>query len=280
MIGGLLSLQRTGVEKIEAYKDVYKNLNESGAPFGKTGAPGEQTCSQCHTGSVMGGQTMNSFAVLQGTNPVSSYAPGGTYTATLTLTGTSSKQGFQATALDASGNMAGSFTASSIGGTQVVQGNSRDYATHTSTSNAGGSVWAWTWNAPATDVGSVTFYVATNVANGDGTTGGDEIYLSQHVINGTTTGIEEQNFDNEFMAGYRPAVNEISISFNSLTAERMSINITSLDGKKVVSKLLDNSIIGENKLSISLPHDIKEGIYIVNFFVGNQPMTSKILVKK
>jgi hypothetical protein len=65
-------------------------------------------------------------------------------------------------------------------------GFARDYIEHnvqgTFEGQTGGAMWTFPWVAPATDVGPVTFYVATNMANGDHTNQGDFIFTQSKTI--------------------------------------------------------------------------------------------------
>ena len=261
---------------IEKYNGgLHKNAN--GSPVGQTGAPGETNCTSCHAGSVQAGATENSLIVAQGITPVSAYVPGATYNVALQMTSSPAKKGFQATALTAASDMAGTFGA---GTNTAISGTTRKYANHKSTSNTSATVaWLWTWTAPATDVGPVTFYVATNKANGNSTNSGDVIYLSTHVFN-STLGVEEAANDGamNFTAGYSPENKSIVLDFNSMSVGEMYLNLIDLNGKSVFVSNLGNSIIGQNKQTISVPSELKSGIYVVNFFVGNKAMSAKVMI--
>ena len=78
----------------------------SGAPAGKTGAPGEGvlSCTECHAGSVNDGATQNILTVYDEGIEVTGYIPGEIYTVSLVLTDENVKEGFQATVLDNSYN--------------------------------------------------------------------------------------------------------------------------------------------------------------------------------
>ena len=279
---GLLAVQQTGNNSVEKY--LTKNGHTkfaAGAPIAKTGAPGESNCTSCHAGTAQNGSTVNSLIILDGVTPITNYAPGMSYSATLTLNTMNVKEGFQATVLDGSDNMAGSFVAQT-GSTSTTTGtNGRAYATHTSTSNtAANPSWLWTWNAPVTDMGPVTFYIASNIANGTGDASGDVIYLSQHVL-GSAAGLNDATYESiNFSAGYASNENTVKINFNSLSVGNMFINLVSLNGKSVFTYDLGESVLGENSEHITLPINIKAGIYIVNFFVGNQAMSAKIMIQK
>ena len=60
----------------------------------------------------------------------------------------------------------------------------------------------------------------------------------------------------------------------------MFVNLIDMNGKSVFSSDLGNSIAGKNKEAIVLPNDLKNGIYMVNFFIGNKAMTAKIMIQK
>jgi len=273
---GLLSFQRFNSWEIEKYFNKNGHKNASGSPTGKTGAPGEQNCTGCHGGTALDGSNENVLTVLNGLNPVTTYIPGQTYTIALTMSSNPAKKGFQATVLDANGNMAGTFNA---GTNTQISGTSRKYANHTSTSNTNATqLWGWTWVAPTINAEEVTFYVATNKTNANGTTSGDQIFLSQHVI-GSSAGINENNSEkNQFVASYQNDLNQLLIRFNTLSSEKMHLNIRDLNGKLVMSQDLGDCVVGQNKELVALPAHMASGTYIVHFFLNNKVMSAKIQV--
>lgn len=276
---GALSFQRSGNFKVEKY--FAKNghlLNANGAPTGKTGAPGEVSCTSCHSGTALDGISENVLMVLDGATPVNSYTPGTTYTVALSMSSNPAKKGFQATVLDGTNTMAGSFVAST---TTQISGTTRKYANHKSTSNTSAVMaWGWSWTAPVSDVGNVTFYVATNKANNNNTDTGDAIYLSQHVLTSNVGLIEQTQEDANFSAGYSSTNNSLKLNFSTLSAGEMSLNLIDMNGRSVFNYNLGNAMIGENKESVVLPEDLKNGIYVVNFFVNNKAMSAKIMIQK
>ena len=129
-------------------------------------------------------------------------------------------------------------------------------------------------------MGPVTFYIASNIANGNTTASGDVIYLSQHVL-GSAAGLNDMTDESaNFSAGYALNENKVKINFNSLNVGNMFVNLVSLNGKSVFTHDMGESVIGANSEYIILPGDITSGIYIVNFFVGNQAMSAKIMIQK
>jgi hypothetical protein len=53
-----------------------------------------------------------------------------------------------------------------------------------------------------------------------------------------------------------------------------------MNGRSVFTYELGNAQIGKNTTSVKLPSDLKNGVYFVNVFVNNTPMSAKIQVQK
>lgn len=273
----VLSMQHSSSGIYDSYKSL-GHKEEAGSAAGSTGAPGESalSCTQCHTGSVLSGASENSLVVSDGSGPITAYVPGQSYTVSVSMASNPSKKGFQATALDAGTNMAGNFTA--LSGTSI-NGTTRKYANHTSTSNTSATtVWTWTWTAPATDVGPVTFYLATNSADNSGTKFGDEIYLSQHTID-NFVGIEEVKNEKTILnASYNAANQAINLTFNHQTSGKVFLNLVDSKGNSVYHAQIGESVSGLNKISTYIPVPLTKGMYMAHLFIGNTPMLSKFIV--
>jgi hypothetical protein len=251
--------------------------NSAGAAAGKTGAPGEQNCTACHAGTAQDGANENILTVLNGTTPVTSYIPGQQYNVTLSMSSNPAKRGFQATALTSANTMAGTFTAQT--GNTSINGTTKKYANHTSTSNTSATLsWNWTWTAPASGTGDVTFYVATNKTNNNGVTSGDAIYLSQHIISEeSSTSFEEISFNPTIIAGWDQFANELKISFDLNKAAIVGLNVIDLEGKSVYNKPGVKGNIGKNSLQIA-SNTLIPGVYVVNLFIDNKPYSKKVIV--
>lgn len=256
----------------KAYKPSYTN----GAPAGKTGAPGEQNCTGCHSGATQDGSNQNILMVTDGGVPVNSYVPGNTYSISLELDSSPNKKGFQSTALTTTNSMAGNFSAG--GNTSINASGSRKYANHTSASASGAaSSWTWSWTAPAINSGNVTFYVASNSANNNGANSGDVIYISEHVISESSASIEEMLPSIEIVS-YVPEKNEVYLSLNLFTNSNISFSLVDMNGNIVHSENLEPSVEGLNKYSLKLSDDIKMGTYIVLLGVNGNKLTRLIQV--
>lgn len=252
-----------------------KPLNSGGAGGGKTGAPGEQNCTACHSGSTQDGSGQNILKVFDGTTEVSEYMPGQTYNVTLELSSNPSKKGFQATVLTGTNFMAGQFNSGS--NTQLNSANNRTYANHTISSNTSSTnSWNWSWTAPSTGSGDVTFYVSSNEANNNGANSGDVIYLSQHVIT-------EQSNANLSSVIFNPSLNITGglngnkiLNFELNKNSKVGINVVNINGQSVIHKYYNAMSVGHNTIELDLK-DKKSGLYIVHLFIDNKSYSIKFL---
>jgi len=251
-------------------------INSGGAGAGRTGAPGESNCTGCHAGTAQDGTNENLLTLSDGTTTVTTYTPGQQYTVSLSMSSNPVKKGFQATALTSSNIMAGTFIGQA--GNTSINGSTKKYANHTSASNTAAN-WTWTWTAPAAGSGNVTFYVASNKANNNGSDNGDVIYLSQHVISeASSAGVENVTFNNNVVIGVDNESSKVTLAFELNQMAKMAINVVDLNGKSVYNKTAMNGQIGSNHVDISTI-DFKSGVYIVNFFIDNKPFSKKIVIK-
>jgi hypothetical protein len=159
-----------------------------GPPDGKTGAPGEGTCNDCHDGS--GGSTTI-------TGP-GTYVPGTTYTIDIKVADSSAMRwGFEAVVLDEDGDQAGSVTITDATNTQDSTSGGKTYVKHTSAGTfpgtTGSATWSFDWE-PDAYVGLVTVYAAGNSANNDGDNTGDKISLGTLDIDPGDTAVETTSF--------------------------------------------------------------------------------------
>ena len=149
-----------------------------------TNAPGEGNCTACHSDFEL--NTGNGEMQISGIP--ANYSPGQQFDVTVTTTQADAViYGFQMTAIDSSGQGAGTFSLSSESPPRVqilpgiVNGTlMREYVEHTSDGLTNGQFgfnsWTFRWTAPAQTVGKVDFYVAANAANSDGGPSGDYVY--------------------------------------------------------------------------------------------------------
>lgn len=156
--------------------------NSSGnPPNSNTSAPGDGSCGGCHGGNN-NPNNIGGFLQFNFNNNNQSYLLSQTYTITVTNSGTNganTRRGFQATVLNSSNSFVGTFAENSAS-VAIANANGRSYVEHVSASSSVSS-WTFEWTAPNTNVGDVTFYVASITGNGSGSSG-DILYVDTFII--------------------------------------------------------------------------------------------------
>lgn len=203
-------------------------LYHTGSPGGKTGSPGDNgnNCTDCHSGTPV----TEEFWIYSPELLLQDYEPEETYSMiVIGVDSDANKIGFEATAEDESGNKVGTFVADVTGRTQALNGGTS--ITHTALGSTPiadtGSVFFFSWIAPAEYVGEVTFYTAVNTANGNGNNSGDQIHLSQFTPNSTGVGIAVKD-DKGFNIYPNPAKDFVNLELK--TNEAPEIKIFNLNG--------------------------------------------------
>ncbi len=170
---------------------VPSNASESGAPTGRTGAPGESTCTGCHNQNG-GAGTIQVIAP-------ASYVPGQTYQITVqhsTTNQTRFNWGFEVIPMAGSA-MAGT-VANTTSNTRIRVSGAKSYVTQTTAGTfpgqSGGAVWTFNWTAPATDVGNITFYAAGIQGDNDGSESGDITVTTNTVVTPQTAVVIHHGF--------------------------------------------------------------------------------------
>ena len=218
-----------------------------GAPSGGvTGSPGDGVdCTGCHVGA----DTYNAYGLtleIQTNIPSGGYEFSTTYHITVTQTATgATDHGFQITAENVAAAKVGVFSLSETVNTQV------DFTGHFVTHTHAGDTqlsWSFNWTAPGFDVGVITFYVAANAANGDGSTNGDQIVFNTKLIGGVL-GINKAQLLN-FSMYPNPSDGQLTLQLPS-DANQAKVNVYDYLGKTLMQKSInpDNNTIDVSNLS-------------------------------
>jgi hypothetical protein len=270
----------------------YKVFKTSGAHPGSTGAPGNLTCAQmgCHSDATVDVDSgfVNNLVF---SSPDTTYVPGGNYTLTLNVFSPSiQKFGFELLALkDSSNTNVGTFVVIENTRTQKIThyvGSDLRYTmTHrtagTPALSPGSTQWQMRWNAPASNVGTVTFYYATNCTNNNGFETGDRIYLSSLRIRAakdtTTTGIAEQQIVKAIAARYVKEKHAVVVQINSASYQEAKIMVFDTGGKLAAeSSAIINA--GQVTSELALPAEIAGGTYIVKLITQDASYSAKVIV--
>ena len=200
----------------------------------RTGAPGsQQPCTACHSNGSYNVTPFIAVYAFEGSNdPLSEYIPGTEYYVEFTVnaSGAPDGYGFQATAVDAVGDNAGTFIACTsnaqledVGGRHIVEQNDL------SASNTFG-LW---WGAPADFAGEITFYASMLACNGNSGNTGDSYAGTSLTINNIVIGIDCpdcENVDEPLLAWASDEFLHIE------NREAVTLDVYALDGRWVRSE--------------------------------------------
>lgn len=263
-------------------------LDDSGKA-GRTGSPGESTCTGCHTG----------FALNDGTGSVTisspdmigwEYMTGDTYTINVTVARTGSPLfGFDLECLTGStpAQNAGTLIVSNSAETHIMNATVstvvRKNMTHKLNAGSGTDTktFSFRWAAPTTNVGNVTFYCAGNATNGNGAKTGDHIYTTTQVVTPaigasandvTTTSPDFNVFPN-------PANENVFVTYSAPSGGQVDFTLFGLDGKVAAPVYTFCGTGGPATSSLRLPADLPPGIYLLRMQSGEITGTRKIAVR-
>ncbi|TAH27698.1 MAG: T9SS C-terminal target domain-containing protein [Cytophagales bacterium] len=248
-----------------------------------TGAPGEITCNNCHTGAKVNEGT-GSIAI-NIDNGITGYELGKTYTVSVTVAQASlSTFGFEIVALQkSSGKNAGNFTLKDTKNSQrftaAVSGQNRVYVGHTlsgiKSDNVGSRVWEIDWTAPSEDMGEVTFYTAGIAANGTGNRFGDFVYSSSTSISPIPTSLEDANLNSDWNVVVKDKI--LDISYQLPSSSLVNISLVDTKGNLIQSFKNEAAESGSNSARYDLSQ-ITSGAYLLRFTTKNKNLTKKIIL--
>lgn len=143
----------------------------TGAPFNSN-----LTCAKsgCHGGGAFGGAITTQLLDSATNAPVTSYVPGKAYKLQINLTKTTGKPkyGFQTTAATTTGTNVNTWGKPPTS-THSILKSKHNYVEQSKALTSG--IITIAWKGPAAGTGSVVFYTAGNLVNGDGSTTGDQV---------------------------------------------------------------------------------------------------------
>jgi hypothetical protein len=269
-------------------------LKSGGGPPYNTNAPGDKTCSgvegtnSCHSGGIAdnAGPSIVSISFSGGNR----YVPGQWYTVTANINHlTRNRFGFQIVSLINSNNL----NAGLVKLTDTVRtraqiptwgtGQDRNYVMHVlkgSYGTANASQWSYSWQAPATDVGPITFYACFLAANNNNTNDpGDETYFSQLVISPTALGIAEHTAATENVFVYpNPTQGLVHLEYTLSGSSSVHADLMDMQGKCVQVLMQEKQAVGPQKQLLHLDGSLPKGLYFIHLTVDGKPAGEKMVV--
>ncbi|MDO9184391.1 MAG: choice-of-anchor V domain-containing protein [Bacteroidia bacterium] len=245
---------------------------------GHTGAPGETSCTGCHAGTNNTGPGTLTFDIGGG---ITQYVPGQTYVGTVTIQQSGiDKFGFSCVALnDNSNTTIGAFSLIDAARTRLYMDGARKYVSHkpcaADASTLGTNQWTFNWQAPSTDVGTITLYVGSLASNHSHTTSGDNAYSAQIQLTPSITGINEvsKGFSN-FSIFPNPSDGNIEISYEVKEDGQNTIALFDIRGKLLKVLADEKNQKGLYKRSFNLKETgIEPGMYLIRINNAGKEIT-------
>ena len=256
-----------------------------GPPDGKTGAPGEGTCVDCHTSYPLNSGN-GTFSI----SAPSAYEPGQTYPITVVISDPGQlRWGFELTPLSA-----GVITVTDPANTQISITGDNTYIKHTSAGTFNGTEdgpvsWTFDWTAPSDNLPeTITLYAAGNAANGNFFNTFDYIYTTSATIN-LATDIKDFN-DGALPAlltleSYPNPFNAVAnISYKVPHDGHVNLSIYDVQGR-MITELEDGyrsagSFITSWDGHDNQGRDVVSGIYFARLSIDDHSTASRLVLLK
>lgn len=251
-------------------------------PKAKTGAPGEGTCADCHTGAGL--NLGPGYVKLSFSGAGNQYTANKNYTVTVTVVDTTEvRYGFQTVSLNANNENAGKNTLldTSNTKTQTEYGTGRKYVNnYYGTSN---NVWTYKWKAPSSSVGAITFYGAGNATNGNNLTTGDNVYTTTMMVVPYAEARNANAFENDAAATLSVYPNPVSgadftISFLADKDGMVAADLFDLKGRYVEPLFRAAKEAGWHHEPVRLVRRVTTGVYLVALKSGEKIQYQKVML--
>lgn len=241
----------------------------------RTGGPlsGGNTCSQCH----IGGNYSPSIDLVvkdMANNVVSSYEPGMIYKLEFTVTatnGTPGGYGMQALSLDSADLFAGAFGTIYTSNTQVSSIGSVDYLEQEGINTTG--VFSVEWIAPASNQGTIGFYMIGLAVDGFGSIAGDDVSApTMFALPEAQTSVQNLALD-QISIYPNPATDGWKIDTKGKQPD--SYRITDLHGKVIRDfSTADHNVDGWFEISA---RGLNKGMYVLEIVIGNDLIRLRLI---
>lgn len=240
---------------------------------GHSGAPGETSCTGCHGGTANTGSAVIEWNV----GDAGTYVPGTQYTGTVKIKRVGrEKFGFVCLALKDAGNVnLGGFGLLETVRTRTYMDGARNYVSHTpcGADAQDSTEWSFTWQAPATDVGPITIYMANLVANHNEATSGDETYTRTITLS-PAVGIAEQGAVLPLTLYPDPATDHLILSAPLATSPGTSIAVFDAAGHQVLRRSYTTSPLVQERIDIGT---LAPGMYSLVLRSGERTGTQRFV---
>lgn len=248
-------------------------------PPGRTGAPGESLCTECHSGQANVGP--GSITITE-SNGALGYMPDSVYEFAVTVAQASrNKFGFSATVLDDGNASVGAITLANPNATTTQQQGGKNYVSHKNGGTTGmdnAKTWLFKWKAPSSDVGPVTIYAAGVAANANGNESGDNVYKASMEFSTVTSKTKTLDLPSLQIAP-NPVTHTLRATFNVTALSDVTFSIIDLKGARVFEEK-NPAFLGAYDKTLDASIFPASGVYIAKITAGAQTYTQKLTVQK
>ena len=255
-----------------------------------SGAPGEVSCTGCHSGSANSGSGNINYLIGNGAN---TYSPNELFAIVFSMDEEDVNQfGFQTVALKASNNSnTGTFSLTDEENTRLIYGSGRTYVGHTvcgaDVDPPGSIQWSFNWQAPGSDVGNINFHLSSLATNHSHSTGGDNTYTQVVTLsyNDVILGVLDSGGSAHIVDDFQ-LITAYPNPFNSTTTlnfvlpfdSNVSIKVYTLQGKEAATIVNRRLNTGYHSLVWNASNQ-SSGLYIVKMVPGNFNTQNLIIIK-
>ena len=227
----------------------------------------------------MGTDTQSLAEVISG---ATTYTPGVLYFMRMTATSPAAVHGFELTAVDSTNDAATgdglevtNFAILNPVTTALTSVTYNFVSHHNANSNR---IWTFTWTAPTTYEGPVTFYYAGNAGVDTDTNIGDSIFVATKTIGWSGISGIAQIGDKLSGLSVFPTVfdNHVQVSFTMKENARVQATVIDMSGQVVKTIFNEGMSPGSFNQSVDLS-SLAQGIYMVKVQIGNGYAVSKIV---
>jgi len=250
------------VSELEEYEETDISAYSVNPPPQRTGAPGENDCTQCHSGNTYDGNNQIDVTFSGGQDE---YLPDSTYTITIGVPN-NQVNGFQMTILDDNALKAGEFISGT--GSSVVNSGLRQYVNQTNDNN---NSWSFEWTAPSTSLGNLTAYYSFNKSDNSGNVLGDSIFLGQKsIFESSSLQIKDHpEYQTDFKIWQNVNSNELQGSIYLDKTSQLKIDIYDITGKTLYASQVQSEK-GLNDFKIELDNNLPTQIIILGVHVNGE----------
>lgn len=253
---------------------------------GYTGAPGEATCANCHSGgsSAAAGVTISAVPDFS----LGQYMPDSTYQVNISVGAQGfSRYGFDCVILDSLNNDAGVMKNQGPGVFFTTAFNGRKNATHTSKKiGAAGVNFTFKWQAPSS--GKATIYVCANAVNNNNNTSGDMPLPSSLELTAAPLppvdssifvglGAKPSGLSSGFQLYPNPSFGFSNVTYHLNKGQNVNIDLYDLKGSHVKEVYNGNQAAGPQSQILNFG-GTAPGVYFLRLSLEGKTASQKLLM--